>query len=76
MEKNCPTHGTPLEARGRLWHCQACQADYRLRGLCGQCGAELERLAACGASNWFCNHCNELKSRSSIRTELVRVEPA
>ncbi|WP_028535671.1 zinc ribbon domain-containing protein [Paludibacterium yongneupense] len=74
MEKLCPVHATPLESGGRFWHCQACAADYRLLGRCGSCGAELERIAACGASNWFCNQCNELKSKSSITTEMVKVD--
>jgi hypothetical protein len=71
MERLCPIHQTPLEPNGKLWHCEACQGDYRVRGTCNTCGAELERLQACGASNWFCNQCNELKSKSAVTTGLV-----
>jgi len=74
MERLCPIHGTALASRGKLWHCAECDADYRIRGLCGDCGAELEFLAACGASNWWCNACNELKSKSRVKTELVRAD--
>ena len=40
---------------------------------CRDCGEELERLAACGATNWWCNRCNELKSKSRVKTEMVKV---
>lgn len=69
----CPVHGTGLESRGTLWHCEACGRHYQLIGLCNKCGGDLEKLCACGAVNWFCNHCNELKSKSTVE---YRVEPA
>ncbi len=71
MERLCPACNIPLESQGGHWHCGQCHTDYRLRGLCNTCGAELERLAACGATNWFCPQCNELKSKSVVQTELV-----
>ena len=71
MERHCPTDGTLLESRGKHWHCATCQTLFRLRGVCADCGAELERIAACGASSWFCNQCNELKSKSAVTTDLV-----
>ena len=74
MERLCPVHGIPLEPSGKQWRCASCCVDYRVRGLCGECGAELERLAACGASNWWCGACNELKSKDAVKTELVPVE--
>ena len=74
MEKLCPRDGSVLESKHKQWHCPSCQTDYRVRGMCADCGAELERIAACGASNWFCNHCNELKSKSRVTTELVVVD--
>ncbi|QLI83033.1 zinc ribbon domain-containing protein [Chitinibacter fontanus] len=36
--------------------------------VCPDCGKELEVLAACGAKSYFCNHCNELKSSSRVRS--------
>ncbi|GAA5174366.1 zinc ribbon domain-containing protein [Niveibacterium umoris] len=71
MERLCPVHATPMESRGKLWHCETCAANYRVRGECADCGSELEKIAACGASNWWCNRCNELKSKSKVKTELV-----
>lgn len=76
MERLCPIHNTPLVSQGKLWHCDACDADYRVRGTCATCGAELERIAACGASNWWCNSCNELKSKSTVSTDMVRADSA
>lgn len=74
MQRFCPACNVPLEYKADHWHCGACQKDWRLRGLCNTCGSELERLAACGASNWFCPHCNELKSKSAVQPELVALE--
>ncbi len=72
-ERLCPIHATLLVSRGKLFHCEHCAADYRLDGSCADCGGELEHLAACGASNWWCNRCNELKSKSRVSTQLVKV---
>lgn len=71
-ERLCPTHGTALEGRGKRWFCAACDAEYAVRGTCGDCGSTLEKVAACGASNWWCPRCNELKSKKAVQTELVR----
>jgi len=72
MKLSCPVHGTEMEVRGKGAYCSACQSDYRYRAICATCGAELERLQACGASNWFCNQCNELKSKSTVNGAWVR----
>lgn len=34
---------------------------------CPDCGKPVEVLQACGATSYFCNHCNELKSSQRIR---------
>jgi len=52
--------------------CGQCQARYRIRTLCPACGQELERLRACGAVDYFCNHCNTLVSK---RTVLFEAQP-
>jgi len=74
MSFACPDDASLLQAQGQRLHCPSCGHDFRLRGRCGDCGEELERLLACGASNWFCNHCNELKSKSRVTTDLVRID--
>ncbi|GGP27432.1 YfgJ family double zinc ribbon protein [Silvimonas amylolytica] len=35
--------------------------------LCPDCGKPLEELVACGARDYFCNSCNELKSKTRVR---------
>jgi len=67
----CPTDSSPLEYKDASWHCPACANDFRLQGLCNTCGQELEKLTACGATNWFCNHCKELKSKSVVEYRLL-----
>lgn len=36
---------------------------------CPNCGSKLERLSGCGAVNYFCSKCNELKSSKKILKE-------
>ncbi|BEV70995.1 MULTISPECIES: zinc ribbon domain-containing protein [unclassified Paludibacterium] len=74
MEKVCPVDQTELLPEGRQWRCPSCAQAFRVQGRCLDCGAELERLQACGASNWFCPQCNELKSRARVQTRLQVVE--
>lgn len=74
MTYYCPSDANPLDATARGWHCNQCQANYQLRGVCDQCGESLERLQACGAVSWFCNHCNQLKSSRSVQIELLRID--
>ncbi len=66
MDNPCPTCGQELEWTGQ-YHCSACTVDYCKVGFCPEGGSELEKLQACGAANYFCNQCNELKSKSKIR---------
>ncbi|EEO04007.1 zinc ribbon domain-containing protein [Vibrio cholerae] len=66
MDNPCPTCSQELEWTGQ-YHCSACTVDYRKVGFCPECDSELEKLQACGAANYFCNQCNELKSKSKIR---------
>ncbi|CAH0532871.1 hypothetical protein VST7929_00718 [Vibrio stylophorae] len=48
------------------YYCDFCQLTFIRHCHCNVCGAELERLNACGAANYFCNQCNELKSKRVI----------
>ncbi|TDR79831.1 zinc ribbon domain-containing protein [Paludibacterium purpuratum] len=73
MEKRCPVDQSELQSQGKDWLCPTCATRYRVQGRCLDCGAEMERLQACGASNWFCPRCNELKSRARVETQLVPV---
>ncbi|MFQ2703200.1 zinc ribbon domain-containing protein [Aeromonas caviae] len=68
----CPACQGELDSRSRETTCDQCQARYRIRALCPACGQELERLRACGAVDYFCNHCNTLVSK---RTVLFEAQP-
>ncbi|RJX74494.1 DNA ligase [Vibrio sinensis] len=70
-ENSCPSCGNELIWNGH-YHCEDCNVDYKKTGYCPDCEAELEKLQACGAANYFCNHCNELKSKSKVRFEFQK----
>lgn len=42
---------------------------------CPTCKGELELIAACGATNYFCNHCKKLvSSKSVLKKESTKEE--
>lgn len=67
----CPACNTALDSRSREVSCSQCQVLYRVRALCPACQQELERLKACGAVDYFCNHCNCLVSKRSVIFEAT-----
>jgi len=74
MELQCPKCAHELESSGiQKRHCPACNSDFKLHAACEKCGDELERLAACGAVNFWCNKCNELKSKSTAIYTLQEI---
>lgn len=36
---------------------------------CPTCKKEVEEIAACGATNYFCNHCKKLVSSRAVWTK-------
>jgi len=66
MELQCPKCEHELVRSGELQrHCESCKSDFKLHITCSTCGDEIERLKACGAVSFWCNECNEMKSKSS-----------
>lgn len=62
----------PLDKTGKVdLFCPKCNIDYTVNSYCGQCEDKLQHLVACGAVDFWCNSCNELKSKSSATYELV-----
>jgi uncharacterized Zn finger protein (UPF0148 family) len=64
----CPVCGNELiknSSTGK-YHCEICDKTFTKAALCDKCKKEVEILAACGSTQFFCNHCNELKSKKSI----------
>jgi len=56
----CTECKSELRWNGGSYRCDFCAVDYKKIGFCPDCEAELEKLQACGAANYFCNQCNEL----------------
>jgi len=66
MELHCPQCEQTLQHSGDLKRrCEPCNSDFKLLITCSECGDEIERLRACGAVSFWCNSCNELKSKAS-----------
>ncbi|PKF50867.1 zinc ribbon domain-containing protein [Enterovibrio nigricans] len=68
MENTCPECGEALSWNNGNYDCHACDKTFIKQGFCLVCDAQVERLQACGATNYFCHSCNELKSRSGVNT--------
>lgn len=67
----CPNCAQPLQRSGeQLRHCRQCDVTFKLMIRCAQCNDELQRLKACGSVSFWCNCCNELKSKSSAVYQL------
>ncbi|MFT6986983.1 MAG: hypothetical protein ACJAT7_002833 [Psychromonas sp.] len=73
MQLQCPKCNHELARSSTLKaHCPACDCDFKLDAACDKCGSQLELLQACGATNLWCDKCNELKSKS---TAVYSVKP-
>ena len=69
-ENLCPQCTTELEWDRDGYLCSDCNTKYKKIAFCPECDQLLEKLQACGAASYFCNHCNELKSKSRVRIEF------
>lgn len=67
---HCPACQGELDSRSRETTCSQCQARFQIRALCPTCRQALERLKACGAVDYFCNHCNSLVSKRAVVFEV------
>ena len=68
----CPSCNNELNWNEGFYQCKPCHSTYKKAAYCPDCEAELERLLACGAESYFCNSCNEQKSKSRVK---IRFEP-
>ncbi len=73
MKDTCPFCDSPLEWRSGQYFCENCNLYLEKKAFCNTCGDQVEKLQACGATNYFCHTCNELKSRSSVSTVFEKV---
>lgn len=70
----CPScHQDGLDPKHDQPACQMCQAVFHIHRLCPTCQQELEKLQACGAVDFFCNHCNTLISKRQAVYQLTSV---
>ncbi|MGL6150228.1 MAG: zinc ribbon domain-containing protein [Aeromonas sobria] len=69
----CPSCQAELDARSKEQTCGQCQAHVRVTAICPICQQELERLQACGAVDYFCNHCNSLVSKRTVQFKAALV---
>ncbi|MGL5637714.1 MAG: zinc ribbon domain-containing protein [Cetobacterium sp.] len=70
--QKCLECGCELEKIGNEYICKSCEAKYIKKAYCPDCGSGLEKLAACGSLSYWCNKCNELKSRKAIIQKLTK----
>ncbi|MFO6424903.1 zinc ribbon domain-containing protein [Motilimonas sp. KMU-193] len=67
----CPSCNEQMNYLGKFtYHCEKCDKTYQAQVHCDKCGERLELLKACGAVDFFCNSCNEMKSKSSADYRL------
>ncbi|PKQ76763.1 zinc ribbon domain-containing protein [Aeromonas sobria] len=69
----CPSCQAELDARSKEQTCGQCQAHILVTASCPTCQQELERLQACGAVDYFCNHCNSLVSKRTVQFKAALV---
>ena len=69
----CPVCQGALVADGEAYRCEECNSNYEAQAVCDVCGDPLSVLKACGAVDFFCNHCNELKSKSQVKYRYMEV---
>ncbi|MGF1691261.1 zinc ribbon domain-containing protein [Photobacterium kagoshimensis] len=73
-ENVCPTCHNELAWQANQYSCESCQITLVKQAFCPDCDAELEKLQACGSASYFCNTCNELKSKSRVRIAFTPTE--
>ncbi|MBL4829224.1 MAG: zinc ribbon domain-containing protein [Aliivibrio sp.] len=72
-ENHCPKCEGSLDWKNSDYYCESCEQGYKKVAPCPDCATEMEKLQACGSVSYFCNSCNELKSKSRSKTHLVKL---
>lgn len=70
----CLNCGETLEKIGNEYICKKCGKKYVKKAHCPKDKEELEKLAACGSVSYWCNRCNELKSRKDVIYSLEEIK--
>ncbi|WP_318440811.1 zinc ribbon domain-containing protein [Photobacterium leiognathi] len=66
----CPQCNSILSWKNQSYFCDFCQQEVKKTVFCPDCNEQLEKLQACGSASYFCNHCNELKSKSRVKLQF------
>ncbi|MGF1699233.1 zinc ribbon domain-containing protein [Photobacterium makurazakiensis] len=66
-QNTCPECHSELAWKDGQYYCDYCQTVVKKKAFCPDCAAEMEKLQACGSASYFCNSCNELKSKSRVK---------
>lgn len=70
----CPKCQKEMSWNNGTFTCEECAGVYKKVAYCPDCEDEMEKVQACGAVGYYCNTCNEPKSKSRIRFEFQIVE--
>ncbi|PSW65733.1 DNA ligase [Photobacterium leiognathi subsp. mandapamensis] len=66
----CPQCNSILSWKNQGYFCDFCQQEVKKTVFCPECNEQLEKLQACGSASYFCNYCNELKSKSRVKVQF------
>ncbi len=72
-KNSCPCCNEELVYEQGKYLCNNCSKKFETEYFCDICGSKLEKLQACGALNFFCNSCNELKSKSKVIKKIKEI---
>ena len=72
MDALCPhCHRAMLWKQGNTFYCEGCRKAYQQIALCPDCNKPLEKMQACGAVDYFCQHGHGLISKKRITLQYV-----
>ncbi len=73
---HCPDcdHDSVTQIERGALQCNSCGHQFREQAYCPDCDQQLEVLKACGAVDYFCNHCNTLISKRRAVKRLETIE--
>ncbi|ACS86509.1 zinc ribbon domain-containing protein [Musicola paradisiaca] len=67
MEAYCPECRQSMQWRNaERFYCVSCERSFERLALCPECRLLLQRLKACGADSYLCQHGHGLISRSRV----------
>ncbi|GAB6098324.1 zinc ribbon domain-containing protein [Halanaerocella petrolearia] len=65
---------TKTEDGEKKYFCKYCDDHTRyeikdVRNFCDRCGEQVEVIKGCGSISFFCDNCNELRSKKKVETK-------